>query len=361
MSRKPSVWEMVTGSPVLGSAYYIPPSIVILRRIHCVVTCLLASATLHISTVLETWPLTNSSQRSASVLVKLIKTILLTTLLTVSSDCPSFLSHQTWQRCVFQLRWSPLIQTYLGCQMKLVFDVETGGYTVGEEWASFVRANALRAGDTVVFVSVLGSAITHFATSRAHSQSWVRHSINLDAFSKAIGSLMQSKPVELTYSPTGSRFRLLGLSKGLSWESSRGLDVRYESEEGARIWWRKPCRDNHFHHLRQQWCAWRDENSLALSYSCLGCALRVWQDTLLSLGSYSISGAATATATTTTRPSPLSLIWLPLKEKKEKHHRLCRSREAEKKKTSYSLQSFYLIIIIQGHIVNWPTVYKGPI
>lgn len=85
--------------------------------------------------------------------------------------------------------------------MKLVFDVETGGYTVGEEWASFVRANALRAGDTVVFVSVLGSAITHFATSRAHSQSWVRHSINLDAFSKAIGSLMQSKPVELTYSP----------------------------------------------------------------------------------------------------------------------------------------------------------------
>ncbi|KAL0651804.1 hypothetical protein Bca4012_094495 [Brassica carinata] len=64
-----------------------------------------------------------------------------------------------------------------------------------EEWASFVRAKALRAGDTVVFVSVLGSAITHFATSRAHSQSWVRHSINLHAFSKAIGSLMHSKPV----------------------------------------------------------------------------------------------------------------------------------------------------------------------
>lgn len=89
--------------------------------------------------------------------------------------------------------------------MKPVFDVETGGYTVGEEWASFVQAKALRAGDTLVFLRVLGSAITHFATSRAHSQSVARHSIdhsiNPDSVSKAIGALIQSQPAVLTYSP----------------------------------------------------------------------------------------------------------------------------------------------------------------
>ncbi|KAJ0247671.1 B3 DNA binding domain-containing protein [Hirschfeldia incana] len=93
-------------------------------------------------------------------------------------------------------------------KMKLVFDVETGEYTAGEEWASFARAKALREGDAVVFVTGVGLPFTLFATSQAHSQSGTRHSINLDAFSKAIGGLMQLKPVELTYSPldAGSDF-----------------------------------------------------------------------------------------------------------------------------------------------------------
>ncbi|KAG7559258.1 B3 DNA binding domain [Arabidopsis thaliana x Arabidopsis arenosa] len=72
---------------------------------------------------------------------------------------------------------------------KLMFRSEHQDYLMTDDWASFVREKSVQVGDVVVFLIDLISDKTRFTIRRGSVSVGRRHYLNLEAFSKAVGSL----------------------------------------------------------------------------------------------------------------------------------------------------------------------------